>query len=368
MIKNLPLSISLCILPMCGSLAVQTPPATSNSGCPSLKIESPEARRCSIREEPLRRDKPEDRSETDSLLSLQSSEHGEHVRLQEGFIETHGAELFFRTTGQGSPLIVLHGGPGFSQEILYRQMLKLADTNRVIFYDQRGCGSSTGEITPESITVESYINDLEAIRKAFHYEKISILGYSWGGYLAMQYALAYPHHVEKMILSNSLPASSEDMALFAQEFARRTAPYQDEISEIRASQAFQDGHPDTAERLYRTICQTYLYHPEKVSLLNLRMTKTAFLNGLKVSEIFDNSVFKATYSLHNGLKNLQIPTLIIHGDTDPIPPICAKHIHESIPQSELIFMRKCGHFPPVECPEAYFTSIEDFLHGNEVAN
>ncbi len=98
---------------------------------------------------------------------------------EESTVKSGDAELFCRTIGKGAPLVVLHGGPGLTQDYLLPQMEKLGDHHFVIFYDQRACGASGGEVSCEKITLANYINDLEVIRKAFKLEKMALLGHSW---------------------------------------------------------------------------------------------------------------------------------------------------------------------------------------------
>lgn len=86
----------------------------------------------------------------------------------------------------------------------------------MIFYDQRCCGQSTGEINASTINIETFVEDLDRIRQELGYKKISILGHSWGGFLAMNYATSHSENVDRLILSNSLPASSEEYTLFSQ--------------------------------------------------------------------------------------------------------------------------------------------------------
>jgi proline iminopeptidase len=281
--------------------------------------------------------------------------------VKEIFVDAKDAKLFCRTKGKGKPLVVLHGGPGLSQDYLLPQLYKLADDNFVIFYDQRGCGQSTGEINVNTINLATFISDIEAIRQAFHFDKISLLGHSWGGFLAMQYAMTHPEHVDKLILSNSMPASSEGFSLFLKEYTRRIAPYQEEMDKIRQTQAFKEGNPDLVERYNRMMFRTYCYIPEKADLLNLRMTPTAAVNGEKVGTIFHQTLLSKPFDLHAQLRNLNIPTLILHGDFDPVPPITAQHTHENIKNSKYILIKHCGHFPYVEQPDEFFTDIKEFL-------
>ena len=282
-------------------------------------------------------------------------------QANETIVEVDGSKIFCRTIGNGSPVIVVHGGPGLSQDYLLPHMYKLAENHFVIFYDQRGCGQSTGEINDNTVNIETFVNDIEAIRKAFNFDKVSILGHSWGGFVAMEYAIAYPDAVNKLVLSNSMSATSEDYLLFIQEFERRLSTIREELEAIHHTQGFFDADPDTIERVYRLIFSTQCYLSEKANLLNLYMPSTAVLNAVKVFECFHKSIFTKSFNLHESLKKLRIPTLIIHGDSDPIPHSTAQNIHESIAGSQYVLMEQCGHFPFVEDPVAYFNHLNEFL-------
>lgn len=281
--------------------------------------------------------------------------------VKESFVNVGTTKLFCRTIGKGNPLIVLHGGPGLSQDYLQPHLYRLAENNLVIFYDQRGCGQSTGEINAKTINIQTFVADLDIIRQAFNFQKVSILGHSWGGLLAMHYAIAHPHHVEKLILSNAMPASSEDNVLFDQERSRRLAPYQKELEAMQHTKEFAEGNPEIMEKVFRMIFRIYCYHPERANLLNLRMTSTAYLSYSKVYETFQENFFDKSFNLYDALQLLKIPTLIIHGDADPIPSMTAQKIHKSMKSSNYLLMKNCGHFPFVEDPDAYFEPLEKFL-------
>lgn len=277
--------------------------------------------------------------------------------VKESFVNVGTTKLFCRTIGKGNPLIVLHGGPGLSQDYLQPHLYRLAENNLVIFYDQRGCGQSTGEINAKTINIQTFVADLDIIRQAFNFQKVSILGHSWGGLLAMHYAIAHPHHVEKLILSNAMPASSEDNVLFDQERSRRLAPYQKELEAMQHTKEFAEGNPEIMEKVFRMIFRIYCYHPERANLLNLRMTSTAYLSYSKVYETFQENFFDKSFNLYDALQLLKIPTLIIHGDADPIPSMTAQKIHKSMKSSNYLLMKNCGHFPFVEDPDVYFEHL-----------
>lgn len=288
------------------------------------------------------------------------------AKPDEIFVDSDQAKLFCRTMGEGKPLIVIHGGPGLTQDYLLPQLQQLAESNFVIFYDQRGCGQTIGEINQDTINVPTLVNDLENIRKAFHFDKVSILGHSWGGLLAMHYAIAHPKSIDKLILSNSEAASLEDLSLFIDEYTRRTALFQDQLSAIYKTKVYQEKDPETVEKVYRIIFRTYCYCADKADLLSVRMSSIASVNGAKVYELIYENTLSRPFNLHASLKILQIPTLIIHGDSDPIPAITAQNIHQSIQGSKYVLLKNCGHFPYVEQPDAYFNALKEFLASPQV--
>lgn len=234
--------------------------------------------------------------------------------------------------------------------------------NRLIFYDQGTLGRSTGEACPQYINIQTYVADIEAIRQALGKEKITLLGHSWGGFLAMQYAIAYPGNVAKLILVSSMGPSAEDFSLFVAELGKRLAPYQGQLEAIADSPQYRAGEPEAVNRWLQVVFQTYLYRPELIDDLNFYQSQHSALNGFVVNKIFYDELFSKPFDLSSALQHLPFPTLIIHGDSDPIPLSSAKHLCASIPKAELAVLDKCGHFPFVEKADRFFTTIEAFLH------
>src|SRR5688572_27195799 len=109
---------------------------------------------------------------------------------ESGYTTTTPVPLYWAAYGPkgASPLLVLHGGPGASHGYLLPQMLQLAANRELIFYDQRGGGQSRSE-TEGVITWQTQVEDLAAVIKEFALEPPSIVGYSWGGLLAILYAI-----------------------------------------------------------------------------------------------------------------------------------------------------------------------------------
>jgi proline iminopeptidase len=282
--------------------------------------------------------------------------------MTERFIDVEQGQLFCRIMGQGEPLVVVHGGPGLSQDYLLPQLKQLAKKHLVIFYDQRGSGQSTGSIDPKLIQMRRFVDDLEQLRQTLGFNKISILGHSFGGLLAMRYAIAHPHSVDKLVLLSPAPSSSEDHALFSKEVSHRLLPHSQALAQLRESKPFQEGDPVATEKFFKTLFGPYCFNTKKVDELHLISSQKANINGSKTYAILNRDIHSQPYNLQAELQNLSCKTLIIHGDADPMPLSTAQNTHRSIPTSKLVVIKDCGHFPYVETPEDLFTILEAFLN------
>ena len=115
-----------------------------------------------------------------------------------------GGKIYYEVTGTGSgiPLLVVNGGPGFDHTYLHIATAwdTLAKNRRVVFYDQRGDGRSDPLKPGQSCTLADQIADLEALRAHLGFDKIDLLGHSWGGYLSMAYAARHPEHIAHLLI------------------------------------------------------------------------------------------------------------------------------------------------------------------------
>ena len=131
-----------------------------------------------------------------------------------------GVEIFVRRIGQGRPVVVLHGGPGADHEYLRPGFDALAQGRELIYYDQRGGGRSpVARDVPVGWTEQ--VADLEALRELWALDRMTIAGYSWGGLLALLYALEQPDRVERLALVSPAPVWRAARDGFEQAFAKR---------------------------------------------------------------------------------------------------------------------------------------------------
>jgi proline iminopeptidase len=288
---------------------------------------------------------------------------------REGYVPVANAGLFYREIGQGQPIIILHGGPDFDHSYLLPDMDRLSNSFRLIYYDQRGRGKSAADVQPEDVTLESDIEDLESLRQYFHLKSTAILGHSWGGLLAMEYAIRYADRVSHLILMNTAPASRDDYMLFRQELSRTRAAADIERLTSRSSDSkYQEGDPDTVAAYYRNHFRAALRQPEHlervIESLRSSFTQEGILKARAIEDrLMDQTWLASEYDLLPKLKQLSIPTLVIHGVYDFVPVECAAHIAQAMPKASLVLLKECGHFSYLECPDEVHKEISDFFRG-----
>jgi proline iminopeptidase len=279
--------------------------------------------------------------------------------IEEGALEINGASLFFKTMGSGEPIVVLHGGPGFDHRQFLPYIWELAERHKVILFDQRGTGLSSGPIDATSISIESFIADIEGIRKAFGIKKMNLLGHSWGGILAMHYGIRHPENLKSLILC-STAASFESFAEMRATYEANRLPKDAVLlQEIFSSDAYQRGDPQAVERFWRVYFKPYFADQDQVSKLDLRFEENSIKNGDAVAGHILQSI--GEFDLHEGLRAISCPTLVIHGDSDPMPVKYAELIHESIGDSKLVIAEGAGHWLFVDATETFRSSVLDFL-------
>ncbi|MBI3788763.1 MAG: alpha/beta fold hydrolase [Ignavibacteriales bacterium] len=278
---------------------------------------------------------------------------------EEGFKSINGVELYFKTIGSGTPLVIVHGGPGLDHGYFLPQMAELAKHYKLIFYDQRASGKSRGKVDSTTMAFGNFIEDLEGIRKAFGLGKMNLMAHSWGGLIAMKYAIKYPNRLQSLILVNSVSASSAYRQAAALAALQRTT-HQDSLDRMAVMQSaeLRNGNPEAIAKLFRISFRATFYNRAFADSLTLLFNPNYFANSRLLQYLGSDAI---NYDLHQQLSTVQCPTLIIHGDADAMPLEAAQKIQESIKGSRLVVLKHCGHFPYIESPQEFVNVITAFL-------
>lgn len=285
------------------------------------------------------------------------------ARQQQDFVKVKDGHLYYNETGQGIPIIVVHGGPGLDHRYLQPQLSQLAANHKLIFYDQRGSGRSLETPLDEKhINMHQFVEDLEDLRKSLGLNKFVLMGHSWGGWLAMQYAVDHQDHLIGLILLNSAPADYKGQKAFIDEFTTRTKNIHNDIKSLFAYEDFKKLNAIQISDLYRKLFSIYIYNSKNVKDLSLNFNIASAQSGFKVmEEMTKTSWLHPNIDLFPSLKKLSVPTFILHGKQDIVPVWTALEIKDAIPQSEIVVLDDCDHFSYIEQPSQFFTELNSFL-------
>jgi len=129
------------------------------------------------------------------------------VERREGRVDIHGYDLFWRSVGDGGDrgtVLMVHGGPGMPHDYLAPFEDLASFGYRVVFYDQLGCGRSARARDPAEYSIDRDVADLEALRSALHLGRVDLVGSSYGGLVAIAYALAHPDGLRSLVSVSGL--------------------------------------------------------------------------------------------------------------------------------------------------------------------
>jgi proline iminopeptidase len=289
---------------------------------------------------------------------------------KEGYILSNGLNHWYKIEGcehSTTPILIIHGGPSGNQYILERTLgPKLAQKFTVIYYEQRGSGRSDKPKNSKEYSIDILVKDLEGIRKELNIEKMYLLGTSFGSWIAMEYALAYSHRVEKLILQGPVDGNWQRLSMNqiwglyysgSEKICR-------EISRIMGEDATIEKKKEQVWNVVdeETIAKFSLHNhsliPEAIKLMR-ESSKYGF------NEDFHNAITKAPIiypTLLDKIKTLSVPTKIIVGLHDRNTGVeMSRDIAQRIPNSTLAILYNCAHYPESEELENYCKEIIDTL-------
>ena len=264
-----------------------------------------------------------------------------------------GVVLFERRIGAGPATVVLHGGPGAHYDYLLPGFDRLAHGRTLVYYDQRGGGRSA---VPRETPVgwREQVADLEALRGLWGLDRLSIAGYSWGGLLALLYALEHPDRVERLALVSPAPVWKAARAEFERRLAERNAA----PAVQAARRAAQDGG------LRERSAEAYRRRMFELSVAGYfhDWTRARDLTPFRITGRTQQEVWESLgeFDLRPRLAGLAVPAVILHGQDDPIPMATAEELARLL-RAPLHRLPACGHVPYVEAPEAFAAVLDGFL-------
>lgn len=289
---------------------------------------------------------------------------------REGYVDVAGGRVWFRVVGAdsaGTPLLVLHGGPGMTHDYL-EPLEALADERPVVFYDQFGCGNSGAPDDPALWTVERYVGEVGEVRDALGLRRVHLLGQSWGGGLAAEYVLSTnPGGIESLILSGPLLDADRWVADQRANLAAFPDGMQEAVREGEASGNFDSPeYQDAMEAYYaRHVCRTDPW-PECLNRSLERLAMPIYLQMWGPSEFTCTGILRE-FSVADRLAELSVPVLFTCGEYDEASPATMIYYQSLVPGSDLEVFEGASHSHHLEETEAYLAAVREFLRRVDTA-
>jgi proline iminopeptidase len=278
---------------------------------------------------------------------------------QEGVVRARGHRLYFRTFGRPvkGTILGLHGGPGSC----HYHLLTLADFAplgyRVVLYDQLGCGNSERPRDLSELTFTNAIEEVEGVRRALRLGRIHLLGHSYGGALALAYALEYPAGLRSLVVSSGYPS----MSVLKEEGrkAKVRLPRWAETA-LRSMKGPSDLRKPNVKRAWELFQSTFDF---RGPVLPYELQRTKEEVSRVVHRRIGQGMHKDRWDLCSRLGEIHRPTLILTGEYDFIVPSVARIIHRGIRGSKLHIFKGSGHKTNWERRSEYAGVVRDFLTG-----
>jgi proline iminopeptidase len=273
---------------------------------------------------------------------------------QEFFLDVgDGHSLYVHDWGKANakiPIIYLHGGPGVGSKDRYKQTFD-PTLQRVIFFDQRGCGKSEPYGSLEHNTTQDLVEDIEKIIKRLKTKRVIITGGSWGSFLALAFGIAYPQRVSGMVIQGVFTGTADEL---------------DWLSNGR----FREFFPDAWDRYVATVPESRKddpsnYHLKQILTGDFESAKASAyayqnleggvikLDNRPVPEPYEtydptqirleahyasNNCFVPDNYIKNHANKLKFPVWLVQGRYDMVcRPAAAYHLHKGLPDSKLIW-------------------------------
>jgi len=255
----------------------------------------------------------------------------------------------------GTPLVCVNGGMLYGHDLLWPAMSPLAVNRQLILYDQRGRGESAAPPGPGGARIEHDAGDVTALREALGIDRWDVLGHSWGGGISLLAAAADRDGTRRLVLADSVGATSAWLGTLHQRGLQRLDPVR--RSALEPLDPATLSHPDAGmhSTYSRAFYPAWFGDPQFARGFTppraMSITGAAVIARLR----------REGYDWSDALRAVAAPSLVVHGELDPIPSDEARRTSQLIPGARLVLIPECGHMPFWEAPETFFALVESFL-------
>ena len=253
-------------------------------------------------------------------------------------------------------MLLMHGGSGLDHTYFRPWLDTLSDQVQLIYYDQLGQGRSTRPESYEGISMSTWADEADALRASLGFDRIILLGHSFGGFIAQEYALRHGDHLDGLILCDTAPVLDYQDVIMANAQSRGTP---EQVQAVIAGLSAPVADDASFQQLWTTILPLYFntYDPKVAKQMDdaTQYSAQGFNQGM--------GVCLPTFNVLSRLGEITVPTLVMAGRHDWItpPPQAAERLHAGLPNSKLVIFEESGHFPFIEEHDKFVTTVSDWV-------
>lgn len=285
------------------------------------------------------------------------------ARAQEtdGFATARGVRIHYRTVGDGPPLLLINGGPGWSSAHMLPVARRLADARRVILFDQRGTGESVlRRLDSTTVTMRAMVDDIDALRRHLGIERWDVMGHSFGGMLAMAYAAAYPERVSSMVLSAPGGADLSLLDYYEASLADRLLPWEREAAAFWSDPERMGAAPKhAAYEIARATVGAFLY--DRARLPDLLAVLDEDTWSIPVSNLVWGDLARTDFDVRDSMRRFHAPVLVVQGRQDALGALHARQIADLFDHAEFRIIEEAAHLMWLDQEAEYYDVVRGFL-------
>ena len=290
-------------------------------------------------------------------------------QFESQFFNLDGYTINVEVLGEGDPIFFLPGGPGNSHDYMQGNFGQYYKTNTVVFFDWLGRGKSDDAKNPSEYTVQNDVAVIETLRKILGFDRISLVGHSYGTVPAQAYAIQYPDKIDKLVLINGFHSGAMWQANCDSynHYAKTHFPEKwQQVDSLRALGYLSSEEP--LKTLYGSFPTKYIYYHNTSLQQHMPTYKhRGWANDVYVSIIGEDGDFVVSGSMihqdyRRKLKDIKAKTLIVAGRYDGVStPEFAVQYKRFMPQAQFVMFEQSGHNPYLEEPQKFYTLFETFM-------
>lgn len=280
-------------------------------------------------------------------------------RLQRQAVRARGLTFAVWITprvNDAPPLLCINGGLLFGHELLWPALAPLASARQLVFYDQRGRGETTVPARTAEARIEHDAADVPALREALGFREWDLLGHSWGGGIAMLGAERDRPRTRRVVLVNSVGATSSWLDGLRERALRRLDPTSRAVLQQQSDVALHRGDPVAHSAYARAMYPAWFGDPQLGQSLTPPRSRSA--TGATIAARLQ----REGYNWSGLVRAIEARTLVLHGERDLLPPSVAHELAALLPEGRLELIPDSGHMPFWESPEAFFPMVDSFLN------